>query len=251
MRGGGFKFVISHHTSVVCETNLTTRGNLAFVRYKKVNGKKYYQLVRNYRENGKHKQEVLYHLGPQYDSLEAVIKDVEGKATFYRNWGSANRADAERMEELLLEEYQYRRIYSFIEYLDELLLGDKSRQREIPHRRAAEWAIDHLEPYRELLRDYKEEPYSIANERYEKWGEKHKNIYFTPYDRNFYLAFHDQYKWRDFGLWEEGCQAAMDVANTIVEYHSASWNAYNSESRIDEYQETLDKLREIKQRYSL
>src|SRR5215208_4278207 len=45
---------------------------MAFVRYKTVKGRKYYQYVRNYREGGRHKQEVLCHLGP-HDSLERAI----------------------------------------------------------------------------------------------------------------------------------------------------------------------------------
>lgn len=45
---------------------------MAFVRHKKVKGHKYYQLVRNYREQGKHCQEVLWHLG-LHDSLEEAI----------------------------------------------------------------------------------------------------------------------------------------------------------------------------------
>lgn len=45
---------------------------MAFVRYKTVKGRKYYQYVRNHREGGRHKQEVLCHLGP-HDSLEGAI----------------------------------------------------------------------------------------------------------------------------------------------------------------------------------
>jgi hypothetical protein len=45
---------------------------MAFVRYKTVKGRKYYQYVRNYREGGRHKQEVLCHLG-RYRSLEDAI----------------------------------------------------------------------------------------------------------------------------------------------------------------------------------
>jgi hypothetical protein len=45
---------------------------MAFVRHKTVKGKKYYQYVRNYREGGKHKQEVLCHLGPHESLAEAV-----------------------------------------------------------------------------------------------------------------------------------------------------------------------------------
>lgn len=46
---------------------------MAFVRYKVVKGKKYYQYVRNYRVGGRHNQEVLCHLGPRHDSLEGAI----------------------------------------------------------------------------------------------------------------------------------------------------------------------------------
>jgi hypothetical protein len=45
---------------------------MAFVRHKTVKGRKYYQYVRNYREGGQHKQEVLYHLG-RHDSLDSAI----------------------------------------------------------------------------------------------------------------------------------------------------------------------------------
>ena len=45
---------------------------MAFVRRKKVHGYTYYQLVRNYREEGKHRQEMLAHLG-HHESLEAAI----------------------------------------------------------------------------------------------------------------------------------------------------------------------------------
>jgi hypothetical protein len=45
---------------------------IAFLRYKTVKGHRYYQLVRNYREDGVHRQEVLCHLGP-HDSIDAAI----------------------------------------------------------------------------------------------------------------------------------------------------------------------------------
>ena len=46
---------------------------MAFVRHKMVKGKKYYQLVRNYREEGKHRQEVICHLGV-HNSLDTAIE---------------------------------------------------------------------------------------------------------------------------------------------------------------------------------
>lgn len=58
--------------------------NVAFVRTKSVDGNKYYQLVRNYREGGKHRQEVLYHLG-KHRSLEAAIKAETDELNYL--WG--------------------------------------------------------------------------------------------------------------------------------------------------------------------
>ena len=46
---------------------------MAFIRRKKVNGYVYYQVVRNYRDrDGKHRQEVLDHLGV-HDTIEATL----------------------------------------------------------------------------------------------------------------------------------------------------------------------------------
>lgn len=47
---------------------------MAFVRYKIVQGKRYYQVVCNYRQDGKHKQEVLCHLG-EYRDLQTAIEE--------------------------------------------------------------------------------------------------------------------------------------------------------------------------------
>ncbi len=52
---------------------------MAFVRCKTVDGKRYYQMVRNRREGGKHLQEVLDHLGHN-SSLEAAIEDARNRA---------------------------------------------------------------------------------------------------------------------------------------------------------------------------
>ena len=46
---------------------------MMFVRHKTVKGRRYYQLVRNFREDGNHRQEVLCHLG-LHDSIDAAIE---------------------------------------------------------------------------------------------------------------------------------------------------------------------------------
>ena len=48
---------------------------MAFVRSKVVNGRRYYQLVENRREGGKHRQKVLCHLG-KHPSAEAALLDT-------------------------------------------------------------------------------------------------------------------------------------------------------------------------------
>jgi hypothetical protein len=47
---------------------------VAFVRSKKVDGYTYYQLVKNERVDGKHRQRVLMHLG-RHRSVEAAIEE--------------------------------------------------------------------------------------------------------------------------------------------------------------------------------
>ena len=51
---------------------------MAFVRSKTVNGRRYYQLVENYREDGKHRQRVLVHLG-KHATLKDAINDVAAR----------------------------------------------------------------------------------------------------------------------------------------------------------------------------
>ena len=66
-------------SSEIASLDLRRREGMAFVRYKTVKGKKYYQLVRNCREGGRHWQQVLCHLGT-HDSLEAAIEAEKQKA---------------------------------------------------------------------------------------------------------------------------------------------------------------------------
>ncbi len=70
---------------------------MAFIRSKTVGGKKYYQLVRNYREAGRHRQEVLCHLG-RNDSIEAAIAEVSREEARLREKESKHRRTAEEMK---------------------------------------------------------------------------------------------------------------------------------------------------------
>ncbi len=77
---------------------------MAFVRYKVVNGRKYYQLVRNYREGGKHKQQMLCHLG-LHESLEAAIESQRQKVASVEGVASELREEAERKKAELLNDF--------------------------------------------------------------------------------------------------------------------------------------------------
>jgi hypothetical protein len=64
---------------------------VAFYRYKTAKGRKYGQIVENYRENGHHRQRVLYHVGP-YRSLEDAIAVLEHASS----WAGAYGRDYQR-----------------------------------------------------------------------------------------------------------------------------------------------------------
>jgi hypothetical protein len=77
---------------------------MAFVRYKSVKGRKYYQYVRNYREGGRRKQEVLCHLGP-HDSLEGAIDHAKQMTLHHSRRAAQWRKEADDTEGYLLEFY--------------------------------------------------------------------------------------------------------------------------------------------------
>ena len=75
-----------------------------FVRRKKVKGNIYYQLVRNYREDGKHRQQFLCHLG-RHKSLEAAIAAERELAEEHEDKAAHWSEEARLTKELLHEEY--------------------------------------------------------------------------------------------------------------------------------------------------
>lgn len=77
---------------------------VAFVRYKTVKGRRYYQLVRNYRENGKHRQQVLCHLG-QHESLEAAIDHERSTVLDLLEAATSQEEEAASTKAYLLEFY--------------------------------------------------------------------------------------------------------------------------------------------------
>jgi len=70
---------------------------MVFVRRKKMHGKHYYQLVRNDRVAGKHRQKVLCHLGV-HDSIEAAIADTQRQVDHYEKEAASKEEEAHRIE---------------------------------------------------------------------------------------------------------------------------------------------------------
>jgi DNA-binding XRE family transcriptional regulator len=77
---------------------------MVFVRRKKMHGKHYYQLVRNDRVAGKHRQKVLCHLGV-HDSIEAAIADTQRQVANYEKEAASKEEEAHRKEAELKDLY--------------------------------------------------------------------------------------------------------------------------------------------------
>jgi L-alanine-DL-glutamate epimerase-like enolase superfamily enzyme len=77
---------------------------MAFVRRKKMGGKYYYQLVRNYRDGGRHRQKVLCHLGT-HDTIEGAIDAAKEKAAFHEEAASSKRNEADSIKAKLHDLY--------------------------------------------------------------------------------------------------------------------------------------------------
>jgi hypothetical protein len=76
---------------------------VAFIRSKKVHGYHYYQAVRNYRDReGKHRQEVLCHLGV-HSSLEATIAAEQEEVKIHRKRAFLQRAQAKVLKDEILD----------------------------------------------------------------------------------------------------------------------------------------------------
>ena len=156
--------------AMIGKAKLREEPNMAFVRTKSVGGNKYYQLVRNYREGGGHRQEVLYHLG-NHQSLETAI-DAETDALNYL-WGeraywlegsddiwvalereevvvkffngkmpglAAAEARHEGVKKILQEYFDLPQRQQSWEYLEELRMEDIEVAEILEYYKALEWA---------------------------------------------------------------------------------------------------------------
>ncbi len=137
---------------------------MAFVRYKTVKGNKYYQYVRNYREGGRHKQEVLCHLGP-HDSLDGAI-DYESQMM------SLSLSEASMWE----EEANSTKAYLLETYSD--VLGDEVPTMQEAYSRWEAFLEEHEESLYERRSGYLFQRCDLADEEWEKewkrWRERER-----------------------------------------------------------------------------
>jgi hypothetical protein len=103
-----------------------------FVRTKKVGDRTYKQLVENYREDGRHRQRVVAHLG-HYDTPEEALEGLRGELAEHRSEDGEHRKRLERA----IEQERWRRrkleVY-WKEGLDRFHGGEVPRYREVARR---------------------------------------------------------------------------------------------------------------------
>jgi hypothetical protein len=131
-----------------------------FVRRKKVKGNIYYQLVRNYREDGKHKQQMLCHLG-RYKSLEAAIATERKLAEHHEQQASYWSAEAQLIKDIYLDEYA-----------DQISGDFPSRLQAYLRWRASSKTLDEYERM-ELVDEHHD--YGDQADQHRKWATAHKD----------------------------------------------------------------------------
>jgi len=199
---------------------------MAFVRYKVVKGKKYYQWVSNYRENGKHKQKVLYHLGPNTPTPEAKISEEKKQLAHYRRKATRLGQKAEQLLEEIFEEWRFNdRIPGG--YVDDFVVEVDTQAM-----------IELLESYRSFFRHHKDHPLPLW------WCEE-----FDEYSREL-KALHDLYMAQDFNIWEEECQMEIDLYKKVEGYWRVRDSQFEAEDKAFEHEENLDMLRDLQKRYT-
>lgn len=208
---------------------------MAFVRRTPAKGKKYYyyQWVRNYREDGRHKQEFLAHLGP-HPTPEAAIAHHLGWLALYRwkEW----RMKADILEQRISDEFTP---LGYAGMMHEFLYGSLD-DGEIPEQEAAEIALRELRDYAKRYREYDIE------KRYE--GLDYEPLWANPEWRLPY----QEYFLHEKGLWEGEVQGDIRLAQEILAYHrrvegSAAFRMEHA--KMERHRAKLDKLLDVYEKY--
>lgn len=182
---------------------------MAFVRYKTVKGRRYYQLVRNYREDGKHRQRVLCHLG-QHESLDEAIKHERSTASDHLRLAASQEEEAASTEAYLLEFY-----------------GDRFADG-MPSRREA---------YSRWEAFLEEQDASLSEVRDG-----------VRYIKSSFLrgSFLDPEYDKEVRRWNERRNTEQGLLVSIYDYHNAKDNAKWNRLLADEHQAKLDRYLAVK-----
>jgi hypothetical protein len=192
---------------------------LAFIRHKKVHGHKYYQAVRNYRDkNGKHRQEVLCHLGV-HSSLDAAIDSERKRVKIDQELALSHRTRAKHLRGTILERH-----------------GSELPNGEIPNvaettRQLTAWN-EHSEAWYEQL--------------WKPWNEQEEG-FFDPDDGRTLYHSGTEYL-LDI---EESIDIQIVKYESCMGYHVILNDARVAEFRAGIHQTKLDKLLRVQQKYFL
>lgn len=185
---------------------------MAFVRYKMVKGCKYYQLVRNYRENGKHRQQVRCHLG-QHESLDAAIDYEKSMVSHHLRVVDAQEEEAASTKAYLFEFY-----------------GDRFTDK-LPSLDEAYSAWDAFyEEYNANLYEFRDGFWCIKSSHL-------KGSFMDPE--------YDEFRQR----WHRRQHHEEALLNSILEYYDEKADAIWHQVLADEHQAQLDKYLALKSAY--
>jgi hypothetical protein len=187
-----------------------------FVRHKRVRGNTYYQLVRNYREDGKHRQQVLCHLGP-HKSLEAAIAAERELAEHHEREASSWAAAAQVTKDFGLEEYA------------------EEFGRDFPSRQQA-----HLR-WRKFYKEYNQEYWRP----YDRWENSQRRL---PESQKFLPEETDEWHERQ-QPWKERANVENFLRDLVYEHHEEKDQAHRHRQWAAAHKERLNKFLECKRKY--
>jgi hypothetical protein len=187
---------------------------MAFIRYKMVKGRKYYYLVRNYREKGKHRQQVLCYLG-QHKSLDEAIDYEKDMVSGLLRSEAAHAQEAASTKAYLFEFY-----------------GDRVTDK------------------RPSLNDAYSEWDTFCKERYASFYEYRRGFL---YIESFYpkRPFIDpESTKRNWPWWDTTRQRHEEaLLESIVDYYNEKEREMESSELADKHQAQLDKYLALKSAY--
>jgi hypothetical protein len=203
-----------------------------FVRRKKVKGNIYYQLVRNSREAGKHKQKVLCHLG-RHRSLEAAIAAERELAEQHQGKAAGWSNEAKFLKEDLIAEYGQE-------------IGNIVPSRQQAYFR---WRAFRKEYKQKFWQPYDQWSYSwLPGERVDRGRTAEEYDLLYERQRKRRTAEREQWEERRY-QWEKRKELEVALISAIYYYHDAVSRSRRHEKQAVFHRAELNKFLEAKQKY--